>query len=413
MKANYISELSTKLYREIEERGVERIKELFSKGKTLSEELRYDRDKEYLKKMIMTQLDIYRMLSSSNGEVKENYNSIIRKINNDMILQFDTRTLDALFSNTLEIVSEEEYEKWKEFAYSDRHCGKSFDDILLEETFNYSYENESNPIKKFIKSFRYKKMKKEGVLEDSYIKRVREMIKRGIEVNPDNTLFEETKCHRIVERGVEDYESLKDIENIVRMTLISLTGKQGECINIEAECTRLRNEMRNTIGTTKIGKEYRQVQVTLGSESGISNREVIRTIPFEEIPSAMKNLQKEYEKSYNTEQSEEEYIRQIAKIYADFIYIQPYEDVNKRTAMCLFNSMLLSKEIIPPPISLTNDEEMIKALNKVYDEKSYTVIQDVMVEKCKKAQSNCENNINKDKESVRKLNTDLLEDKNV
>ena len=138
--------------------------------------------------------------------------------------------------------------------------------------------------------------------------------------------------------------------------------------------------MNNPI--SKNGTEYRKKQVTLGSESGISNRPVIHTIPFEKVPEAIKNLQIEYEKAYNSSQPEKEYVKQIAKIYADFIFIQPYEDGNKRTAMCLFNSMLMSKGIVPPPISLTNDDQMVKAYYNAH-EKDYEMLQSVVTEKYK------------------------------
>lgn len=47
--------------------------------------------------------------------------------------------------------------------------------------------------------------------------------------------------------------------------------------------------------------------------------------------------------------------------------------------MCLLNSMLMSKNIILPVISLVNDEEMIKAFYKV-QEKDYTMLQKLVTE---------------------------------
>ena len=170
-------------------------------------------------------------------------------------------------------------------------------------------------------------------------------------------------------------------------------------INIEDICNIARSEMKSTIGLTKNGTEYRKKQVTLGSESGISNRPVIHTMPFEKVPEAIKNLQMEYEKAYNSSQSEEEYIKQISKIYADFIFIQPYEDGNKRTATCLLNSMLLSKGIIPPPISLVNDEQMVEAFYKA-ENKDYTMMQDIIFERYKTMQLNNGNNKGRDKEEA-------------
>ena len=45
--------------------------------------------------------------------------------------------------------------------------------------------------------------------------------------------------------------------------------------------------------------------------------------------------------------------------------------------MCLFNSMLMSKEIVPPPISLTNDDQMVKAYYNAH-EKDYEMLQSVV-----------------------------------
>ena len=223
-------------------------------------------------------------------------------------------------------------------------------------------------------------MLKEETLEDSYVKKVREMIREKIAENPEDHSIAYRDTHSTLEKGVEEYESIKEIEDIARMILKSLSVEEDKPINIEEVCNRVRSEMKSTIGSTKNGTEYRKKQVTLGSESGISNRPVIHTIPFEKVPEAIKNLQIEYEKAYNSSQPEEEYVKQIAKIYADFIFIQPYEDGNKRTAMCLFNSMLMSKEIVPPPISLTNDDQMVKAYYNAH-EKDYEMLQSVVTEK--------------------------------
>lgn len=392
MKAKDVSKLARKLYIEIEENGINRIRELFSKGETLSQELKFDVNEEYLKKKIMSQLNIGRMLMShkyrnSGFDERAAFNSEADKIRGQIdsqeVLKFENPTLEALFGNSLNISTEQEYEEWRGFADFDRHKEKKFDMIYLEEEARFNYENETNPLKKFIQSFRYRKMLKEKTLEDSYVKKVREMIREKIAENPEDHSIAYRDTHSALEKGAEEYESIKDIEDIARMTLASLLVEDDKPINIEEVCNRVRSEMKSTIGSTKNGTEYRKKQVTLGSESGISNRPVIHTIQFEEVPEAIKNLQIEYEKAYNSSQSEEEYIKQIAKIYADFIFIQPYEDGNKRTAMCVFNSMLMSKGIVPPPISLTNDDQMVKAYYNAHG-KDYEMLQSVVTEKYRK-----------------------------
>ena len=415
MKTKDVSKLARKLYIEIEEKGIDRVKELFSKGKTLSQELKFDANEEYLKKMIISQLNIGRMLMShkyrnSGFDERAAFNSEADKIRGQIdsqeVLKFDNPTLEALFGNSLNISTEQEYEEWREFVDSDRHKEKKFDTIYLEEEARFSYENETNPLKKIIKSFKYRRLLKEGTLEDSYVKKVRKMIKEKIAENPEDHFISYRDTHSALEKGVEEYESIKDIEDIARMTLKSLSVEEDNPINIEEVCNRVRSEMKSTISSTKNGTEYRKKQVTLGSESGISNRPVIHTIPFEKVPDAIKNLQIEYEKAYNSSQSEEEYIKQIAKIYADFIFIQPYEDGNKRTAACLFNSMLMSKENVPPPISLTNDDQMVKAYYNAH-EKDYEMLQSVVTEKYRETKSIPDNNNNKQEEMESNYNKEF------
>ncbi len=266
MKAKDVSKLARKLYIEIEENGINRIRELFSKGETLSQELKFDVNEEYLKKMIMSQLYIGRMLMShkyrnSGFDERAAFNSEVDKIRGQIdsqeVLKFENPTLEALFGNSLNISTEQEYEEWRGFADFDRHKEKKFDTIYLEEEARFNYENETNPLKKFIKSFRYRKMLKEETLEDSYVKKVREMIREKIAENPEDHSIAYRDTHSTLEKGVEEYESIKEIEDIARMILKSLSVEEDKPINIEEVCNRVRSEMKSTIGSTKNGTEYR------------------------------------------------------------------------------------------------------------------------------------------------------------
>ena len=91
-------------------------------------------------------------------EYRKESESIHRQIDLDSNIKFDESTIEALFGNSLNITSNEEYEEWKEFAYGSMHNGISLDSIYLEEEFKHKYEEEKNIIKKFIKSFHYKKI---------------------------------------------------------------------------------------------------------------------------------------------------------------------------------------------------------------------------------------------------------------
>lgn len=400
MEIDKINKLSNQLYCNLTKAGIQIIRDLFSKGKTLSEEIEYDANKEYLKQMLISQLNLDHMLLTHKylfanfdlrAEFNKEANELRQRIKSGTILLFDNDTLNALFGNTLEISTPEEYENWKKFAYQNNHNGKRFDEIYFEEETKWNYENERNPIKKFIKSFKYRKMQEGMLIEDSYVKVVREQIREGINSNPEDTFDAYRKCHTMLEKGVTEYKELKTVEDIIKMTLISLQQNQDNSINIKEICCMLRNN-------TQMGTEFRKKPVTLGTKEGIRKGPVIHTIDFEKIPKSIEKLQERYEEVYNKNQSKEDYIKEITKIYVDFIYMQPYEDGNKRTALCLFNSMLLSKGIIPPPISLINDEQMIEAFYKVqYND--YTMLQDIVIKEYRKMQSdnstNSEIQINK------------------
>lgn len=391
MEIKEIKTVSEKLYEEIEENGIEAIKKLFFKGTGLSQELRVDPLQEYIKKILISQMDIDKMLflhkyvnTSSNSitAYREETKKLRRQINSDSTLKFDEDTINVLFGNSLGITSNDDYEEWKEFSHSNMHNGIGYDTIFFEEEFKYNYDNENNIIKKFFKSFYYKRIMKRGMLEDVYARRVREMLKKEIFENPENTFIAYNNVHRLLEKGVAEYEEIKEIEEIARMTLKPFIGPQTQrTINIVETCRSIISERRSQIGASKTGEEYRQKAVTMGAKTMISNRPVIETIPFDEIPRAMEELQGEYENIYNNEQSIEGYIKGVTKIYADFMFIQPYQDGNKRIALCLLNSMLMSKNVTPPVVSLVNDEEMVKAFHKA-GEKDYDMLQRLVIEKC-------------------------------
>ncbi len=417
-KVKAINNSAKKVHEDVTEQGISGITNLFAVGDTLTEKLNLNPDNEYLKRMLITQMDLDGMLLTHKyfntgfdaiPIFRKEAEKIRRYTETDSILQFDNNTMEALFGNSLGITSEDEYEEWKEFAYNNRYKGKNLDLIYFEEEFKHNYENEQNSIKKFIQSFKYRKLFKQDTLEDSYTKKVREVMRENIIANTDNTFVAHQECSNMLQRGVAEYGSLQELEGIAKMTLTSLQQPQNVPINIADTCKMFRTEIQNS-NLPKMGIDYRQKQVTLGSETGIKKGPVVQTVPFEEVPNAIGDLQQEYKNLYDNAQSQEDYIRGISKIYADFIYIQPYEDGNKRTATCLLNSMFLSNGILPPPISLVNDEQMIEAFNKAKD-KDYTMLQDIIVNKYRKTKSTFEesNNAELTREDVVKKSPDILE----
>lgn len=385
-----VSDMAYKIYESIEKNGIKEIKNMFSSNNILQSRVQVSPEKEYIKRMLISQMNLGEMLLTHKykdkgyegiAEYRKQHSMLIDKINGSSILLFDNETIEVLFGNSLEITSVEELEAWKEIIHGSGNMTKDIPTLYREEKNKIEYENEKNKVKKFIQSFRYRKMLAQDTLENSQIKRVREILRNNILSNPESSDgYIITKSMYSCDKGVLEYQSLQELKNIAQITLISLVQPLGNPISIEEVCGTIR-EMMEASNPSKYKTNYRQKQVTIGSQMGINPGPVIYTIPFKEVPEAIQKLQERYDNAYCNSESEEEYIREITKIYADFVYIQPYEDGNKRTATCLFNSMLLSKGILPPPISLCNDgEKIVKAFNKAH-EKDYSMLQDIIIDK--------------------------------
>ena len=157
MEIKDIKTISEKLYKDIEANGIDAIKKLFFKGTDLSQELRVNPLEEYIKKILISQMDIDRMLllhkyMDTNFESIPKYRKesekLHRQIDSNSDLKFDENTINALFGNSLNITSNDDYEEWKEFTYSSMHNGIRYDTIYLEEEFKYNYENEKKVIER-------------------------------------------------------------------------------------------------------------------------------------------------------------------------------------------------------------------------------------------------------------------------
>ena len=406
LKAEQVRNLANRLYNDISQRGLEGIKYLFSKGSTLASELRFDENEEYVKKMVISQMNVEMMLFTHKyketdldmiSEFRRESEYLRRIISNNMSLKFDDRMLDSLFGNSFGIKTQEEYEHWRQFLIKDKHGEKRFDTIFFEEEFKHNFKRERSPLKIFFQSFKYNKIMSQDALEDPYSKKIRDMFEVAFVNNPDDFFRVYKECHFKLEKGIEEYVNSRVLEDIARMTLDSLKVEQDKPLDIEETCRTFRKEITDTTTIIKMGTEYRQKE----NETTSTDTNIESTVA-EKIQESIRKLQEEYEYAYNNAQTDEEYIRDITKIYMDFICIQPYQDGNKRTAICLFNSMLLSKGIVPPPISLINDERMGKAYRKVL-EKDYTMLQDLIIEKYTKMHDTGENNESRSAETQEKI----------
>lgn len=247
--------------------------------------------------------------------------------------------------------------------------------MFKAESFIVQYENEKNPFKKFFGRLKYNKMKNSLLLEDSYTSKIKGIMRSELQKEPEAVAY--TRCKDILYGYTAEYRSLQVIDDISRLVLKSLMQERSdEPIDIEKTCCMLRNEFQREKEMNKVKEGYRKRDIILGKEK-------YEQVPFEQVGEAMSGLQQSYEEAFYKEQSPEDYVKDLSKIVADFVYLQPYENGNKRTAISLFNSMMMSKGLIPPPISITNDIEIGLAFEKA-KKKDYTAIQELFVSKYEK-----------------------------
>ncbi|MDR0978772.1 MAG: Fic family protein [Lachnospiraceae bacterium] len=385
---------------EIANEGIEGIKKMLLKGDTLSQQLHFDETEEYIKKIVLAQFDISKMLINGkynpgtvayredNNHDKKHYiedrDKIIQRIYSDSVLQFSENEMDSILGNSLGIENEEEYERWNQIGYSAVTRDHTIQSLAEEETIRYNYENENNPVKKFFQSFKYKKLFKNTEIEDKFSKKIRELLQKGFEITNGNPRRAEDYAVSNIQKGISEYPNLIQASSIAEMAIDSLKHQKIEPINIVESCKESRRVEKENENIKS--QDFRQHSVTLGGNDADSRELVIETMDFKEIPKAMQELQENYEELYNNSVSSDEYAKGLAKIYSDFIYIQPYEDGNKRTATCLLNKMFLSKGLLPPVVSLVNDDRFIEAVLKA-KEQDYSDLEDLILSEYKKVNS--------------------------
>ena len=172
MKENLIriNNISSKLYEDVQKRGIEAIKELFSEKGDLSDRLKYDKELEYIKKMVISQLNLGLLVFNEDNQTK---NTIINTINykyDSDILEFDDQTIEKLFGNKLGISTDEEYREWSNYLNDSKN--EEYINIHRQEKMKYEYEHEKNPFKKIHKYFKLRKEFRQNNLESSYSKRI-------------------------------------------------------------------------------------------------------------------------------------------------------------------------------------------------------------------------------------------------
>lgn len=393
-----ICEITNKA-KELQKKGItiEELKELFEEGSDIKNSVQYNSALEYIKRKIIMQFSL-EMLEGVNGisqydimvhdnedaykTARKNTNNIYNIINDPKkILKFDTKAIQVLFGNELQIQSQDDVETFKSLLYK-KNGNKNqitVQDIYYEEDFKKKYEESRNPIYKIINYFKYRNLMNSRQIESKQHQIARNYIRRSLEEskekNPNfGTITTETR--RYIEKGISQYESNKELLGISAGVITSLTIS-GEKIDIRDVATQIRMQM-NRIQPDKINTEYRDNNdIQMGDEN--FREEVFKPIDFREIEERMEKFQKEYEELFNDKEiSDEDYLRGVARIYANIIYTQPYNDGNKRTAMGILNAMIISKRIIPPYLTTVQGGDFSKGIANTKNNE-YELLEDTIV----------------------------------
>lgn len=371
------------------------IKSIFSESSTFRDSIKYNPVTEYIKKMIISQMDISSMLAYhkyyySHGK-NEGFEAESKKIKKQILeestINFDEETLEALFGNTYGIKTEEGYNILKEILYP-QTVGKILN-IYSEEKFKYDYEHEERKLKKLFMSFKYKKLFREDVVEDKKDIQTRDILRDFIYKNPGvspDIILYSRKEGGSLNKGMKEYEQLKRAKRVGMTVLQSL--QQQHCvepINVIKACDRCVMIMRGDF-QERNGEwykyAYREGDKIKCWDIGKTNYSENEFCSHKEIKNRLEDLQGRYEELFMGAETNEDYIKGVSRIYADFIDIHPYEDGNKIASTCLLNIMLLSKGIVPPPISPINDEKLGEVFQKKGEEK-YTAIEELITNGCK------------------------------
>ena len=90
----------------------------------------------------------------------------------------------------------------------------------------------------------------------------------------------------------------------------------------------------------------------------VSNSLILYSLSPEKIPIFLDNMQKKYDRLYY-ESSDYEFMEGCIEIMGDMMLSQIMVSGNKRTVKCLFNEMLISRNILPPIVDLNENEQFL------------------------------------------------------
>lgn len=164
--------------------------------------------------------------------------------------------------------------------------------------------------------------------------------------NPNNYSEYEIK-NLLSNQNFKTRNTMESLYDIVSGTLYSLYGyPKRSNIQLLSEATNLQKKLNCWDGTVY----YNDFNSVL-----LPNGERLYSIPYEDIEVQYANFQKEYNYYCENSSTDLEYIEGCTEIIGNIVTSQIFRQGNKRTAKCLFNALLISRNIVPPIIDFNKD----------------------------------------------------------
>ena len=147
-------------------------------------------------------------------------------------------------------------------------------------------------------------------------------------------------------------DTKKEILNLLTGLLSSLTAPK-KTINIPEKC----QEFKEKLHCTKSHKLF------------LPDSTPVEPLLKEKHEKKFIRFQKKYEYLYK-KATDLEYVEACLEILGDFLTAQIYPVGNKEIAICLFNTLLISRGLLPPVIDLNeNDYFLLNLFTKDYNER--------------------------------------------
>lgn len=145
-----------------------------------------------------------------------------------------------------------------------------------------------------------------------------------------------------------DRQNNKELVDLARGTLLSLCydKKIDNILNLCIETQENLNCWCGTVGQNDI------------NSLRLPNGDILYSTYCDDIKPQYKRFQQEYELYYNSD-NDLEFVEGCSEVFGNILISQIFREGNKRTAKCLFNSMLVSRGIVPPFADLNENESAL------------------------------------------------------